>query len=328
MKKGLRKIQEIDIKKINLDTAQPRGESKIDQLKDLAKDIKERGLLYPIIVTPYYKKGETLVLGKKALESKERKWWVLDGERRVRAFKILKQDTIEAIIQLEIEFLKMLEIQFAANTKRVQITVEEMAKAIKRFKVEYLKKFPKKDPLARLVELTGYSYSYFDMAEAINRAPLKLQEKIEKGETGGYTAAEIEHATKDVDIRRGVTNAYIKSKKPMSALAVRAVKEDLRVLEKKKNLTPKEKEKLSESILTKYFNKGSKDVDENSDFLRYRHEAENFLDEIKLWNLEGITVSQIDELICIFDTIKNYFVEERRNLGKMKKNKKSKNIGK
>lgn len=319
-------ISSINISDIELDTAQPRQELKAKPLEDLAKDIEERGMLYPILVAPFYKEKDVLFVGKNALNSQKRKWWVLDGERRIRIMKMKHQKTIEAIIKTDLTFCEMLEIQFASNCKRVQVTVEEMAKAVKRFKSEYKKQFPKKNPIERLVELTGYSHTYFDMAEAINRADQRLQKGIFDGRVGGYTAFEIEKATKDTAIRKGIVNAYVNTKRPFSALVPRTLKHEFRRIERK-NITPTQKEKLTESVVHDFvFNKSGTDV--KPDFLRYKHETETFLERVNQWNLIGLKMGEISELIALIEAIKNVFLERRREIGKLKTKRKSRNIKK
>ena len=322
-----REIRVIKLDKIDLDTAQPRGKSDEKKVIELAKDIRERGLLYPILVTPYYKQDSNLILGKNAINSPKCRWWILDGERRVRAIRINKQEGIEAIVKMDLSFLQMLEIQFASNTKRVQITVEEMARAIKRFKKEFLKTNPKGNPIKRLVELTGYSPSYFDMADAINRSSKELQEKIFTGKVGGYAAAEIERATKSAPIRRGITNVYIDSDKPISALTPRVLKKDFLKIEENKNLSDEDKEKLTEGIVRKWVSSKNEGVDENPNFLRYRYEAEEFFSLIKKWNVKRLKKEEIEELITIIDIIRNYFMEERRKVGEIRRYRATRNIG-
>ena len=323
-----RKIREINVKDISLDKAQPRQETTKLKLKELALDIKERGLIYPIIVTPYLKKGDNLILGEKALDNKERKWWLLDGERRVRAYTLSNLKQIEAEVRLDLNYLEMLEIQFASNTKRIQITVEEMAKAITRFKLEFLKQNPTGDVLKRLIELTGYSHTYFDMAEAINRASKPLRDKIYEGKVGGYTPAEIERASGDISIRKGITNAYLNSEKSFSALVPRALKQDFKKIATKKHLSSNEKEALAENLVRKFISKGDENMDAESDFIRYIYEAENFFDEIKRWKMIGLKLKELNQIIALFEAIKNYFVEERRKLHRLRTVVRSKNIKK
>lgn len=329
-----RNIQKINISDVVLDTAQPRQEVEKSKLNELAKDILERGLLYPIILTPFVKKDGVLIVGEEAYKDKSKKWWVCDGERRIRAYSINKQTTIEAEIRLDLEFYEMVEIQFAANCKRVQITVKEMAKAVKRFRKEHTKKHPNSNPIHRLVELTGYSESYFDNAEAINRAPKEMQKKINEDKVGGYTPGEIEKVSKDKSIRKGLTKVYLKRAeqgKKTSALAPRAIKPKLKKLEKKP-IASEQKTELAESILEDFVSKDSENGQpekeyKKSNFLKYKYETEDFLERVNGWDLNNLTEREINELIGLFTTIQNVFVERRRKLNMLFTNTKSENIG-
>ena len=89
MKKGTKTIQSIRVNDVVVDTAQPRQDWENNQksLKILEADIEKNGLYYPIIVSPFYKDGEKVVLGDKAISHPNRKWWILDGERRWRSYE-------------------------------------------------------------------------------------------------------------------------------------------------------------------------------------------------------------------------------------------------
>ena len=322
----------VSINQINLDTAQPRQVFREDKLTDLANDIKQRGLLYPVLLTPYYKDSKgSLLLGKKALETKKHKWWVLDGDRRIRAMKILKNKEIEAIVKLNLDMLQMLEIQFASNSKRIQVTIEEMAKSITRFKKEFYRKNPEGNVVEKLVELTGFSPTYFEMAEAINRAPNEIRDQIFEGKIGGYFASEVENATKDQDIRDGVYSASLKARnsgKRFSALMPRAIKRDLRKIEEKTENTKIRKE-LAESITDKYINQDEETIDEKADYNRYSYEIDCFHDLVKCWNVKGLSSRQTDILSSKIRNIYSYLLEEKRRNDKLaikKGRKKSKNI--
>jgi len=313
-------VNEIDVRRIATDTAQPRQVVDKIKLNELSASIKEQGLLYPILVTPFWKNNGTLFLGKKAEQKEDFSYWLLDGYRRVLAFQKDEQDRIPAIVKYELSFIEMLEIQFASNTKRVQITVEEMANAINRYRAEYIIKEPNGDAVAKLVKLTGYSASYFDMADAINRAPVELQECIHQGKVGGYAAAEIESATKDKSLRKGITRAYVKNAKKgkkISALMPRTIKKELKKIAEKK-YTPKQKEHLAEKLIE---NKISPEngKDKSSDFISYKFEAEQFIDKVNHWQLKNMDTAQIDVLICLLSQPVDMLREERRKLKKPSK---------
>jgi len=318
MKKEDRVIEKIKIEDIVFDTIQPRqnwngNENKLDSL---SRDINENGLLYPIIASPFYVNEENeLVLGKKALKHEKRKWWLLDGERRTKCHLQLDLDEIDAIIRTELTMLEMMEIQFISNTKRLAITITEMSKAIKRYREEFAKEnkgYEESELIDSLCELTGYSPIYFDSAEAINRADDDMRMKILADDIGGYAPREIERATKNENFRRGLTDAYVNSKKPISALAPRALRYDLKVAEEATSLKPKEERLLASQMMTDFVNQNSGEMDKESNYLLYRQKAMKFSKEIRRWNLRGLDKKEIGNLVGIFEDIYNYFKEERR----------------
>ncbi len=82
------KIEEIAIEKIQLSTFQTRTFFSDDKIISLAENIKKQGLLQPILVV---KKSDKIDFNPEYI--------LMAGERRLRAFKYLKLDTIPAIIK-------------------------------------------------------------------------------------------------------------------------------------------------------------------------------------------------------------------------------------
>ncbi len=316
--KKKRVIKKIKIEDVVADTVQPRQDwdGNQNKLDSLLKDIDDNGLLYPIIVSPFYINGDNeLVLGEDVLYHEERKWWILDGERRIRCHLQLDLDEIDAIIRTDLTMLEMMKIQFISNTKRLAITITEMSKAIKRYRDEYSKEnkdYEESDLIDSLCELTGYSPIYFDSAEAINRADNDMRMKVLAEDIGGYAPREIEKATKNENFRRGLTDAYVNSKKPISALAPRALRYDLKVAEEETNLKPKEERLLSCQMMLDFINQNSGEMDKESNYLLYRQKAMKFSKEIRRWNLKGLDKKEIGSLVSVFEDIYNYFKEERR----------------
>lgn len=329
---GIRVIIKIKVDDVVPDTAQPRQdwENNKKKLDSLTDDIKKNGLYYPIIVSPFYiNKNNDAVLGKRVLKHKDRKWWLLDGERRLRCYKKLDLKQIDAIVRTELTLLEMMQIQFASNTKRLQVSVREMSIAIKRYREEFAKgnkDYKETDLIKSLCSLTGFSSSYFDSAEAINRADEDMKVKVLSEEIGGYAPREIEKATKDEHFRRGLTDAYVSAKKPISALAPRALKYDLSVVEKEEDLQPKEKRLLANQMMTDFTTQGEEKKDDNSNFLLYQQKANKFRRVIRSWNLMSLTPSEIGKLVSIIEDVYNYFKEERRLNNQVFSNSNSGNI--
>jgi ParB family transcriptional regulator, chromosome partitioning protein len=84
MKKNkIEQIIEIDINKIKLNKEQPRKEFDKEKIKELARSIKENGLINPIQVK----------------KINNNKYGLVCGERRFRAYKYLKLKKIKAIVK-------------------------------------------------------------------------------------------------------------------------------------------------------------------------------------------------------------------------------------
>ena len=226
----------------------------------------------------------------------------------------MELNEIEAIIRTELTMLEMMEIQFASNTKRLQVTIREMSKAVERYRDEYKKgheEYKEGEFVKTLCQLTGYSSVYFSMVEAINRADDDMREDVLSEKVGGYAPFEIEKAVKDEDLRRGLTEAYIESEKQISALAQRAIKFDLRDA-KTDHLEPEEKRQLAKQMLNDFVNRGNKTRDKVTNYLLYQQKADKFRNEIRTWNLDALEPWQCSNLIGIIEDIRTYFMEDRR----------------
>ena len=323
MKKEKRTIIKINIEDVVQDTAQPRQDWAKNEkaLQSLTEDIKEKGLYYPIIVAPFVKtSNDELMLGEKAFKHKDRKWWILDGERRWLSAVNLKHKTIDAMVRMDLSMLEMLEIQFASNTKRLNVTITEMSKAVVRYRDEYRKEhgeYSESDFINSLCSLTGLSSTYFNNVEAINRADDDMKHSVLACEVGGYTPSEIEKATKDEDLRRGLTDAYLESDRQIGANAPRAIRYDLRVIEAENNHSPDEKRLLGKQIFLDFINQGKRTKDVEPHFLLYKQKAMKFLREVQHWNLSGLKTKEVATLVGIMENVYNYFKEDRRLNGQM-----------
>ena len=323
MKKEKRTIVKINVEDVVQDTAQPRQDwtNNEKSLEVLTEDIKEKGLYYPIIVAPFVKtSNDELMLGEKVFKHKDRKWWILDGERRWLSAVNLKHKTIDAMVRMDLSMLEMLEIQFASNTKRLNVTITEMSKAVVRYRDEYRKEhgeYSESDFINSLCSLTGLSSTYFNNVEAINRADDDMKKSVLACEVGGYTPSEIEQATKDEDLRRGLTDAYLESKRQIGANAPRAIRYDLRAIEAENNHSPNEKRILGREVLLDFINQGKRTKDVEPHFLLYKQKAMKFFREVQHWNLSGLKTKEVATLVGIMENVHNYFKEDRRLNGQM-----------
>lgn len=236
MKKFLQ-IKKIPIKNIKLDGLQPRQVINKTELKILRDSIKNKGMFVPILVE---KIGEN-------------KYGLQDGERRFRACKSAGKKEIEVIVGEFKDKLEKYEVQFEINMKRSTIKLPEMAKAVERFIKEYKSKNPDKDPLKRMVEISGYSRNYIETCDEIIKSSPQLRKLINSYKISGYTVKEINSATKDKYYQAGISEAIIeateKKKRPPSALVSRLVKKDLVRIEKEgSKYTNQEKSQIAKGF--------------------------------------------------------------------------------
>ncbi|MDO4903176.1 MAG: ParB/RepB/Spo0J family partition protein [Limosilactobacillus sp.] len=107
-------VQEIELTKIRPNPYQPRRTFDQSALKELADSIKETGVFQPVIL-------------RQPDESVER-YELIAGERRFRASKLAKQETIPAIVR-KMTNEQMMEIAVLENLQREDLTPLEEAQA-------------------------------------------------------------------------------------------------------------------------------------------------------------------------------------------------------
>jgi len=131
---------EIPVDLIEPDPFQPRTVFEEEKIKELANSIKEQGLLQPIQVR---------LAGKKFV--------IIDGERRWRAFKLLGYKTIPAFV-LDVDERKARILAFIQNMQRVELSEYEKAKAIRN--ILFDDKGNRVMSIAELAKETGFSERY------------------------------------------------------------------------------------------------------------------------------------------------------------------------
>jgi len=104
-------VEEIDINSIKPNPYQPRKHFDKESLRQLSLSIKEHGLLQPIIVI-----------------TREDGYLLIAGERRLRAHKLAKIPTIQAIIAtIDIDTIKLRELALIENIQREDLNAIELA---------------------------------------------------------------------------------------------------------------------------------------------------------------------------------------------------------
>ncbi|HFQ60682.1 MAG TPA: ParB/RepB/Spo0J family partition protein [Epsilonproteobacteria bacterium] len=105
------RVAELAIDTITPNPFQPRKHFDEDALKELSQSIKEHGLLQPIVVI-----------------EKEDGYLLIAGERRLRAHKLAKIETIKAIIaDAGIDDIKLRELALLENIQRENLNAIELA---------------------------------------------------------------------------------------------------------------------------------------------------------------------------------------------------------
>jgi ParB family chromosome partitioning protein len=113
-------IQEIAVSEIVANPYQPRREFDDLRIKDLANSIDQHGLLQPIVL----------------LKVDDNSYQVIAGERRLRAFQMLKEKTIPSIVRTAKE-QQQLELALIENVQREDLNVLELAQAYQQLANEF-----------------------------------------------------------------------------------------------------------------------------------------------------------------------------------------------
>lgn len=112
-------LRQIKISQITADPDQPRRTFDEDALQELARSIKEHGVLQPIVVVPY---GEG--------------YQIVAGERRFRASQLAGVDKIPALIRT-LSGQHKLEISLIENLQRRDLNVIETATAYQKLRDQF-----------------------------------------------------------------------------------------------------------------------------------------------------------------------------------------------
>ncbi len=105
------RVEDIDVEAITPNPFQPRKHFDEQALKELSESIAEHGLLQPIVVI-----------------EKEEGYLLIAGERRLRAHKLAKLETVKAIIaDADIDDIKLRELALLENIQRENLNAIELA---------------------------------------------------------------------------------------------------------------------------------------------------------------------------------------------------------
>lgn len=175
-------IHEIDLTLISPNPFQPRVNFKEEEITSLARTIKEKGVLQPVI-----------------LRKRGRGYELISGERRVRASRKAGLKKIPAIIK-DATDREMLEMALLENLQRENLNPVEEARAYDNF----MKQFGLKQE--EVAERVGKSRS----AVANTLRLLKLPEKIQKALLEGVITAGHARALLSIKSEKGMLREFNK----------------------------------------------------------------------------------------------------------------------
>lgn len=115
-------VVEIDIDKIKPNRLQPRKVFDATSLQELATSIEEHGLLQPILVYEDSKSPDY--------------YFLIAGERRLRASKLAKKDSIKAII-VDVQEEKLRELALIENIQREDLNPIDLAQSYRELIEDY-----------------------------------------------------------------------------------------------------------------------------------------------------------------------------------------------
>jgi ParB family chromosome partitioning protein len=128
------RIQKLPLTKLVPNQDQPRQYFDEEALNELAESIRQHGVLLPLVVTA---SGD--------------KYHIIAGERRFRAAKLARLDTVPAIVRT-LKEIEQLEIALIENVQRVDLSPLEQAASIERLHGQF-------------------NVSYNDIAKRLGKAP-------------------------------------------------------------------------------------------------------------------------------------------------------------
>ena len=115
-------VVELDISRIKPNPLQPRKVFDEESLKELAQSISEHGLLQPILVYETSKNSD--------------EYYLIAGERRLRASKIANKDSIKAIV-VDVQEEKLRELALIENIQREDLNPIDLANSYKELIEDY-----------------------------------------------------------------------------------------------------------------------------------------------------------------------------------------------
>lgn len=135
-----------------------RGDITSFDVIELARSIRENGLLQPIAVQP--------------MDSPNYRWRIIMGHRRFKAIQQLGQDTVPCIIHKDLSHAQALTLNLLENLERKNLTVMQEARAIAKFAG-----MGGKD----VAKMINKSYGWVQIRQMALRLPPLIQAELDAG---------------------------------------------------------------------------------------------------------------------------------------------------
>lgn len=175
-----------------------RGEIRVPDIVELARNINTNGLLQAITVQPYNK-----IPGFK--------YRIVVGHRRYAAFKFLQRETIPAVIKEGLNEVQALTLNFVENVNRKDLNILEEAYGIKRF-------FEANLTLEQIAKLINKGKGWVQVRVLL----LKMPEPIQQEAAAGFLTqpqiqelATIHDTDEQLKIVRQIKEAKLRGEKRM-----------------------------------------------------------------------------------------------------------------
>ena len=317
---GMR-VLSIPLKQIDAMKHQPKEREK--GVDVLAKDIGEKGLIYPIRVAPYATNGNgDFVLGQTALQNKRCRYLLCDGHRRLWAHKMLKLKEIPAILTTDMDYLETLLMWARANSKRLAPNPYSMATYIRTVSEELKVRFvstgkgrrdAEREALRMLADATGYSSTFMHSRLAIFSAPKDIQKMIQKESSRASLPSEVNHGI-PIRFRADVYQGYIDGDL-VSTLDPRPLGKELKAIEKDVALPNAVKLRRGKAVIKTFRATASKQIPSDILFESYHNDVDGLRRTILNWNFRGLSIKQLDVLTTALADLQLTFRELRRQNG-------------
>lgn len=215
-------VVEIEIDKIKPNPYQPRKSFDEEALKELSESIDRHGLIQPIIVIRD-EDGENYTL--------------IAGERRFRATKLLRKDTIKAVIA-DIKSQNLRELALIENIQRENLNPIELANSYKELIEEYS---ITQDELSNIIKKSRVQIT--NTLRLLNLLPSTQKAVVDGKISQGHAKVLIGLSNSEEEL---VVNTIIGQK-----LSVRQTEDLVRKLKTNQNENAKKEIKVNEEFLNK-----------------------------------------------------------------------------